>query len=385
MKLSTLVLFGGIIAIGCLSCTPAPPSPPEGPAPRQARIPLACAQPFLDKVSVLKLPFSPEAVGANYRSPQPDPNRRITNEAILSDLGMAFCIAPPFLQQDLLSLSAIYINPCADASSCGTANPVVCDPNNCNLPDQQIIDTSWGFRERPQQSASGGRYIATSAGLWSGGNHAPDLDRFETRMLSQLLKWSGPQYQPSASTQGRPELTVLAVLAHETGHVRWYDVNARVPGQGYDPNGLCNRGFFVVSWQGNVNAPPRWRHFGDREGRHKTGDVQTRDIDNAIASNDLTTAGKLLDRMYAANDPWASFFSAISPDEDFIETYKFFALMQANPNLRSLPIQIPNESPQDVPNAYLGNLKQDLSTKTRCISTLPAPPSPPPSGVVPPR
>jgi hypothetical protein len=311
MKLSALILFVGIAATACFSCAPTPPLPPP------ARSPLACAQPFLAKVSVLKLPFSPEAVGSMYSSPQPDPNVTITNQAILSDLEMAFCNAPPFLQRDLLSLSTIYINPCADANSCGLVNPTVCDPNNCNLPDQQIIETSWGFRERPQQSHAGGRYIAMSAGLWRGGNHAPDLDSFETRLLNPLLlKWSEPQYQPSSSTRGHPELTVIAALAHEMGHVRWYDVNARGPGQNYDPNALCNRGFFVVSWQGNVNAPPRWRRFGERQGRHRTGDVQIGDIDNAIINRDFPTAGRLLSRIYAVNDPWASFFAAISPDED---------------------------------------------------------------------
>lgn len=34
-------------------------------------------------------------------------------------------------------------------------------------------------------------------------------------------------------------------------------------------------------------------------------------------------AGDLLDQLYEPSGPWPDFFAAISPDEDFVETYKF--------------------------------------------------------------
>ena len=71
--------------------------------------------------------------------------------------------------------------------------------------------------------------------------------------------------------------------------------------------------------------------------------------------------------IYPPNAPWASFFGAISPDEDFVETYKFYVMTQAG--LTSLPLQITNQPTRDIPKDYLGNLKPKLAGKVPCIVT----------------
>lgn len=393
MRRSALILCIGIVAMVCFACVPPPPPPPPTLPPS-----FSCdAQPFLAKVSVLNLPF--DVKGPNRSVPTS--NRPVDpNSNIYSDLGKAYCIAPPEIKQDLLSLDGIYINPCTDSASCNVPDAPACDPNgkSCDLPDQQVIYNSWGYREwrRPAPNY-GKRYIAMSAGLWNAGNHAPDLDVYETKLLNQLLfalafgpdpsNWPAaaerPQYQSNASILNRPELTVLAALAHELGHVRWYDAYVPVAGGNHDLRRVCN-GMFFSSWQGNVPAPPRWRDFGTRAHRHKQGYVQIKAIDDAISAGNFQTADRLLSSgsdgeigIFAARAPWASFFAAISPDEDFVETYKLYALTKTNPSL-SLPVQIPHAGTADVPQA-LQLSKPELSSKLQCIASLYSVPRPPPA------
>jgi len=356
MKASSLILSIGVVALAGAACVP-PPAPVATEAVRAA--PPACdPTPFLSKVAVLQIPFNPTAVGANYSAPV---GIGPVSGVIAQDLGNAYCIAPQFLKQQLLGLTVIYVNPTGCAQG---------DPNNCNISDTQVTSNSWGYRERPNQSHNAGRYIATSAGLWNQGNHAPGLHDYETKLLTILLRWGGPQYTPA--TPDGPEITTLAALAHEMGHVFWYDTNARVPGQNYNPGRFCGGNFFDSYWQ-NVNTPPRWRMFGTRQDRHGHGYVQVKDIDDAIAAGNFTLAGALLATgntsgdigIYPPNAPWASFFGAISPDEDFVETYKFYVLTQAG--LTSLPLQISNQPTNDVPKDYLGKMKPKLDGKIPCI------------------
>jgi hypothetical protein len=357
MKPSAIIFSFGVVATACFACAP-PQAPTVTPAVSPA---LACdPTPFLNKVFVLKIPFDPTAVGANYSAPVANGS---VGGAIAQDLGKAYCVAPDFFKQQLLGLTGIYINP----TGCAQGNS-----NNCNIPDTLVTENSWGYRERPNQSHNAGRYIATSAGLWNQGNHAPSLHGYETRLLNLLLQWTGPQY--ATAVPDGPEITVLAALAHEMGHIFWYEINAPMPGQNYNPARFCSGNFFNGYWQ-NVNTPPRWRQFGTRQDRHGRRYVQIKDIDNAITSGNFPLAGTLLATgsssgeigIYPPSAPWASFFGAITPDEDFVETYKFYVLNQATPKLTSLPVQIPNQVPRDIPSDYLQGLKPQLAGKIGCI------------------
>ena len=360
MKASSLILSIGVVTLACAACVPPPAQVAPGPA--QALLASCDPTPFLSKVSVLRIPFDPTAVGANASAPV---GIGQVSGVIAQDLGNAYCIAPQFLKQQLLGLTGIYVNPTGCAQG---------DPNNCSISDTQVTSNSWGYRERPNQSHNAGRYIATSAGLWNQGNHAPGFHDYETKLLKLLLlSWTTPQYM-TAAPDG-PEITTLAALAHEMGHVFWYDINAPMPGQNYDPKRFCNGNFFDAYWQ-NVNMPPRWRLFGTPQDRHGHGYVQIKDIDDAIASGNFTLAGALLATgntlsgdigIYPPDAPWASFFGAISPDEDFVETYKFYVLTQAG--LTSLPLQIANQPTRDIPSDYLGQRKPKLAGKIPCIVT----------------
>ncbi|HEY1260007.1 MAG TPA: hypothetical protein VGF34_12245 [Stellaceae bacterium] len=380
MNLRALAFCAGILALLCSACVPPPPPPGPPPIPGPMSITCPGLDAFKAKVSVLSLPF--DLYGPNHAPPAPagpvDPN-----SLVAGDLWSAFCAAPPALQRDLVSLDNVFVNPCADVNSCGFQSPPVCDLKHCHIPAPQVAANSWGFREWRNIPTKGRRYIAISAGLWPNGGHAPDLDAFETNLISQLLFWpSGagvpqPTYLSNPSIANHPELTVMAALAHELGHVRWYDAFVQVPGGSQNLRRLCNGAFFS-SWQGNVPAPPHWSDFGLRAHRHKRGLVQIQEIDQAIVSNNLPTAGVLLDRgangelgIFAPSAPWASFFASVSPQEDFVESYKLHMLTQAQPNL-SLPIQIPYASTEDVPTALHNGLKPELKDKIACVAGLPA-------------
>ncbi len=380
MKLRALALCAGIVAILCFACTPPPGPPPPGPP-----MSITCNRldAFKAKVSILSLPFS--IYGAR---PVPMAARSIdANSVIAADLWSAFCAAPPFFQRDLLGLDNIFVNPCADVNSCGLAAAPVCDRPDCKLSAAQVAANSWGYREWRSVANAGKRYIAISAGLWQDGQHARPLNDFETGLIKQLLFWpSGPgipqpQYLPDPSTQNRPDLTVLAALAHELGHVRWYDAFVAVPGGSQDLKRLCGGAFFS-SWAANPPAPPsHWRDFGILSTHpHRHGLVQISQIQRAIPA-DLRAAGMLLDLgvdqganrfvgIYAPGAPWASYFAALSPDEDFVESYKLFVLTQADPKL-SLPIQIPYAGTEDVPTALRRGTKPELKGKISCVAALP--------------
>jgi hypothetical protein len=391
MKLGLVALIAGIIASLVLSCAP-PEAPLPPSAPTASRSVAAIAErnltcdgqaTFLGKVAVLKLPFTPQKY-SNYKPPKADPNKMIApNGSIWADLGNAFCLAPPSFQNDLLNLTAIYVNPCieADSKKCGQPSPTACDPNNCSPGDNKIVITnSWGFRERPEQAAAVGRYIATSAGLWRGGQHAPLFRDYETRLLQTLLLgWNGPTYPPPDPLRpdpiNTPEMTVLAALAHELGHVRWYDIFRPDRGS-YSLDYLCG-GQFFQSWKGGwqrVHFPNVWQNFGEKSFDMHAEGVQNEDILKAIANGDYAQAGTWLAQIFAADAPWASYFASISPGEDFVETYVFNVLTNAAPPLSSLPLLIPGVSASnDIPADYKAGLKQDLAFKVGCVASAPAP------------
>src|SRR4051794_27774990 len=114
---------------------------------------------------------------------------------------------------------------------------------NCSAADE--LANSWGLRRI--LSGTLGRYVALSGGLWNGGAHAPNYHSYESMLLKQLLAWpetvSGAPFFPPTAGLGdptdSPRFTVLAALAHEFGHVLWYDVNDPTGTGSYDSKKFC--------------------------------------------------------------------------------------------------------------------------------------------------
>src|SRR5262245_8241071 len=314
---------------------------------RQKAIPSICtSQGIVDGrtfVSTQKIQYlygnpNPAAVGSSYSSPVGQTGQ--IGSPFDYYVILAFDNAPDFFKGDLCSLDRVFIN----------LN--TCSGSNC-------LDRAWGYRERPAQKAGGpyGRYIAISGGLWGGGSWTQTYHDFETAVLQRLLGWNAPWFDSAAPDDFAT--IVLAALAHEMGHVRWYDTLVPSPGGATNPTSFCSGNFFD-SWQGgsgSIHAPPRWRNVlapSQRQGvpdKHKNA-PQTNDIDAAITAgqfNGTNGAGDLLHQLYTSQAPWASFFGSLAPDEDFIETYKLNVLthVAATTPLTSLHLKIPTTPAYD--------------------------------------
>jgi len=362
MLRSALLIGAGIVAALVAACAP-PPSPATAamtvgetaPMPQPGgRVALNCN--LADKVFVLNsayqppggpLPFSHAAYGSSY----------------WPALDAAFSLASTDFYNQLCSLDAIYIN-----------------PTNCSANPTNCFTSSWGWRQR-HRTLGNGRLIAISAGLWS---QKPNYAKFETDLLQSILPLYGAYYLKANTDANTFEMSVLAALAHEVGHVRFYDF--------FDPDRtghpvytkLCN-GTFFDSWDplfGGVQKPPSWRVLLTKAVRHNLqlnphqpgAGPQIAVIDNEL--RDSTKAGDDLDGLYQPSAPWASFFAAIAPDEDFVETYKLKVLTTATPPLTSLEITMPGtagDHREDIPLYYRKAIngtdpsKMPLVKKALCI------------------
>jgi hypothetical protein len=369
-------LLCAIIVIGaCFACAPLlPPIQPTA---------ATCfdGSNFLNHVVFVQNGLPPPSTNPNTppAAPQPVNTTPITGTPYAQALQNAFLLAPPSFQTTLCGLTAIYVN-----------GPTTCS----NLAD--CIGNSWGFRVWQNPPAMPQTYVAITAGLWSlppcSGSPSYAYHCFETDLLNTVLG-STPhffQYNSANPAADNFDMTILAALAHEAAHVRWYQVMApNAPGVlGYNPNNfLCtsNPGtpsFFSYSWSPSVQKAPVWRVFLTLDKRnHGFGapDVhkvrpQIRAIDALVNAGNMTRAAAFLEDLYQPTQPWASYFAAISPDEDFIETYKFYVLTNAQSvtslsegPLTNLQISIAG-SAHDIPGDYLAGNKPLLSSKTQCVA-----------------
>jgi hypothetical protein len=182
-----LRLCVGLALAACLANIPAPPA---SFAPMAAVAEPACA---FDKITMLPSNFDPTRARGTPVGAGPIPQN------IQDDLTAAYKLAPTFFQKQLCGLDGVFITRGAD---------------------------SWGFRN----ISDGKRYLAVSQALWKDGA-APKYGEYQTSVIHRLLHgWAGPVHsqKPDAAEDGSA-VTVLAALAHEFGHILFYDtfVNPR--------------------------------------------------------------------------------------------------------------------------------------------------------------
>lgn len=348
MRSKVLIPLLALVAIAASGC-PQPVPPPAPP-----RVAACSTTDLMNKVRFLQTPFDPRM----HSSPQPS---NLTVPAnIQGDLQNAFAIAPQTLTDKLCDLTYIFIDPT------GCSNPT-----NCTLPTDQVIHNSWGLRGyRPGDT---GEYIATSAALWPNGGSAPNISSYENGRLQFLLQhlnqnaanWSpGPQI--TSATPDTPQMAVLAALAHETGHVYWYDAFVKNRGGDVDLNNFCNGTFYTTgAWSHHINAPPgRWIDFGDLSDNQRYNPDYVGMLSTALQNGNFTQAGSMLNQIYQ-NQDLADALAAFSPDEDFVEAYQWDVLLNAHPPLSSLVIQIPGLSAYDIVGGMAS--KQGIARKMACF------------------
>jgi hypothetical protein len=301
-----------------------------------------CTDGVLNPVPFVQASFYPKEPFDQRPPVDPAP----VNPDIQSDLAAAFQAAPPFFKAQLCNLHGVYIDP----TGCTGYDPSTCG----SLSDIDIANYSWGFRNTAKEG-----FIAISLGLWKNNPCQPPrkvcaapLQTYETRRLLALLNRTAEKDLRSLSAEGRrpritlpsygvspdvPALSVLAALAHELGHVLWWQTFVPRPRTEFvDTKTFCNGSFYPSgSWQGTpVDLPPQhWLEFGEIRLQPKNSDVLL--LRYFLRSGDYSQAFEILHRIYS-DGRWASALAAFSPDEDYVETFELFVLMNAG--LRQIAI-----------------------------------------------
>jgi hypothetical protein len=354
---SALLLFAGVLVAACFACVAATLPPQASFRPKLADCPTGAG--LADRVYELQVTTrlfnAVQYAACDDDSCQwPPPSRGNPAAAYASTIKDAFDLAPVFFQNELCSLETVYI---------------VTDPTL-----QSNNPRMWGMRER----ARGGlKHIAISStvlndpDLQEGPGKSPYAN-YETKTLHSLLAsalpgdWNSGQLK-YVSTEPRRAMAILAILAHEMGHVVWWSqdvVNKPIGG---------GRRFYSFSWRNAFTpATPRFREFG----MNAPGDVPVGPDLQAVKA-DLTNPGdpthsravtdllKIYDRQSVGGtqySEWPSLFATVAPDEDFVETFKLWVLTYddattpTSTRLTSLSIQIPTAAqPIDIISRFQNN------------------------------
>jgi hypothetical protein len=397
------VMAGMAMPLLLVACATTPAPPRAGVAAVPIRTVAACPlSTFLGKV--VYLAQTNPAFGlpdSGFAKQPPIDSTLFNNDIVKQDLTDAFNAAPDFFKSQLCSLTQIYM----DRTGCSSY-----EPSSCTAAPAELL---WAFRAFDGAGGSAGEFIGTWLGLWQQG-HAPLLSAFETARLQNLLNWTSSS--PPVAGPANPDtsaMTTLALLAHEVGHIFWYDAFVVNANGDANPGGLvpdfshfCGGTFYKPAVTpgavagGSWLAPPtisgtRWVSFGDPRNYHKTDDV---DIAKLLADlnkkkRNYPRAGDLLHAIYSGqqldgtntqNGRWASALAAFSTDEDFVETFQLFVLMHAQTQpqvsgpLQNLPITIYGSKrnvagrvvpyTDDVPANF--NNKLELMRKSNCFSYL---------------
>ena len=266
----------------------------------------------------------------------PDPTP--IDPAIQNDLAEAFTANPAFSKNELCPLDGIFIN----REQCSGY-----DPSNCSaMQDKDIAANSWGLR-----TPSGKKYVAISLGLWrcqSGqpGYCAPKFTQYHQRLSKALLdktaempvSISPPTFEASADT---PALSILAALAHERGHIYWWETFVQRPGSTPDrttllstAGGFCGGTIYPGGqWQGKPVGLPhnRYVEFGDLSPVSPVVELPY------LLRYDAKHAVGIIDAIYAGG-LYPSLLASFSPDEDFVEAFEWSVLR--NGGLSELSVNI---------------------------------------------
>jgi hypothetical protein len=371
---SALLFCAAAIVATCFAC--ALPSPPASVA-KGPVCDFAGKVRWIDTPSFMPHPGDQPPPSTSLPTPVPG-----TIPDYAKDMGAAFAAASYDFQKQLCSLDGVYINGAACTSS------------------EQCSDDSWGWKQsQPKPVNSNGRLIALSKNLWTL-SASPTYSDYETQLMGTVLP-SDTYYSGAASCASSGacncnsgsctsidnfSTALLAALAHEVGHIRYYElVNPTFASFApTDPTTFCKGAFYGGSWSGPVHNPPPWRSLstpqkrqnnrrmliahGLSEDSHKMP-PDIADIDTSGNDDDRATKIHLL---LGPTQPWASEFAAVSADEDFVETYKFAVLTTAVHPLKWAKITIPHyphgsSTDVNVANDYWTGNKPGLAEKVRCI------------------
>lgn len=337
MRCGALILLLGLLAAPSVQAqAPAQPSAAAtGSPPTRATHFSGPCRPWTDDTQFgqiacyVKPGFDPGSVAkGNYKSPECDLSRSISTDQRTA-LQNAYAAAPEYAKSRLCRLTKLFVVPQPPSSPSpppGGAEPAW---------------DSWGLWE-PLVPPIRGKdvYIAVSeSGLLPQSNPMPVTTAIqaENLILGRLLKKYSEWEQnttinprpPSYTAEGNPnarQFGVLDIILHELGHVLLADSNADDigPRRGQPPiNGCFETVFVNESWKPGWSKRP-WVAFRERNGEHKKTTPTLSSIEAKIATGNYAEASQ--DIYDGVGGEFVSLFAGVSPEEDFVETYKNRAL-----------------------------------------------------------
>jgi hypothetical protein len=379
-----------LIALLCLTlwgcAQPVPPQPPVSPAPPTLTRSVMCPDgspngvDLLTRVRYVQLSVQPLAQPGSVVPGSVPPNTNFDpvtdpsiadptpiDPAIQNDLAMTFAANPGFARNELcppFTTSAGVTNPGLDgilinrAQCINPSNPSDHDPSNCSaMSDTDIAANSWGLR-----TPSGKKYVAISLGLWrcsSGrGYCAPPFTQYHQRLVKALLdKTAGmpvsvnPIFKTPPGTD-TPGLGILSALAHERGHIYWFEKYVDPPGSVLisHTTEFCNPPFYPGGrWQGKLVDIPTNRYviFAALSPNSP--------VNNLPGSFPGGGATAVVDGLYRGGR-FPSLLGAYSSDEDFVEAFEWSVLRNA---------RVSNVPLSDVSVNVIGTVGADRPILTR--------------------
>ena len=382
--------IAGLLCLALWACVqPVPSPPPPGPPAVLRSVSCPDGSDFLSHVQYvdLSVQLMPQA-----GSVQPNADFAVPADStpidphIQADLAAAFAANPVFAKNELCppfitstgtpnpGLDGILIN---RAQCVNPTNPSDYDPSNCSgMADTDIAANSWGLR-----TPSDKKYVSISLGLWrcqSGrGYCAPSFTQYQQRLNKALLdKTAGmppvginpPMFQASNDTS---DLALLAALAHERGHIHWWETFVKPPGS--TPTNLvtlagefCGGTIYPRGqWQGaQVRLPPnRYVDFG-----HLSPSSPLEGLPLLLRSGAPTDARRsagVIEAIYAGG-LYPSLLAAYSSDEDFVEAYEWSVLRNAR--LSDVTVSF-NGTGRPILHGGMGDLR-GAENKLHCFDSL---------------
>ena len=273
-----------------------------------------------------------------YVSPACDESKQVTDDQ-RQVLARMYAVAPDYVKGRLCRLTKFFLTASGSPSD------------------------SWGFWEPPDLSPNRGVFIALSDRYVA--NDATLVGR-KNELTRALLQAPEDPRIPSFVASGPPDpsLAALSVAAHELAHVLLADtnadgVNARHPRRSVSgpPRSRCFESSFIsASWNADRfhRSMRRWVGFNEAYGNKPK---------NVNLKNTMSASDKL--RAVYRSRHFVSYFAAVSPEEDFDETYTYKVLVDAK---ASLGINFPQD---DRTMDVLALVKQPVpAKKIACLRRL---------------
>jgi hypothetical protein len=392
MLRNTLILCAAILAVVSVGCAITPPLIGQAPIPIVSAPPVI--MPPVVPIPVGTPPPPPAIPGltscdgsdtfqgkilytvvSNFVSypgaPLPPASSFPSGTTYVDDLVRAYCAASPDFQSELLKLDVVFVN----GASCGSS--------------PGCLAQSWGWwQSKPAQSQPSnpnpsGRVIALATGLWGEKTYSNyESDVSQSVLPPNLVTYGNVQScSPFGVCQQVDTLTttLLAAMAHEVGHIAWY-----VLVRANAPTDFCGGNFFRSWVPATVQAPPPWRDLltpGARDRiRSKNGNKwpyiharppQIDAIDHPGKGDPPIDKSIFLlvadSKPGVPGAPWASPFAAMSPDEDFVETYKLKVLTTAKAPITSAEVTVANAGTANIVRDLQSGGRPVLNDKLGCI------------------